>query len=200
MLNSVPGNTRQRLTADDRRRQLVGIGLRMLTTVPIHQLSIDAVATEAGISRGLLFHYFPTKRDFYIAVMRAAGRRLLRQTRPDPALPPPDQLRQLLTAYVAFVERRRDAYISWVRGAAGGDTFVVEVYDETRAELTARVVALVDGADSFVVHAWWAYVEDLTIEWAGTPQRRFSADTLVGHALTALAILPGLGGTDPGAY
>lgn len=189
MLNSVAQSTRQRLTADDRRRQLVGIGLRMLTTVPIHQLSIDAVATEAGISRGLLFHYFPTKRDFYIAVMRAAGRRLLRQTRPDPALEPADQLRQLLTAYVAFVERRRDAYISWVRGAAGGDTFVVEVYDETRAELTARVVALVEGADSFVVHAWWAYVEDLTIEWAGTPQRRFPANTLVDHSIAALAAL-----------
>jgi AcrR family transcriptional regulator len=186
MLNSVPG---QRLTADDRRRQLVGIGLRMLTTVPIHQLSIDAVAAEAGISRGLLFHYFPTKRDFYIAVMRAAGRRLLRQTRPDPSLPPADQLRQLLTAYVAFVERRRDAYISWVRGAAGGDTFAVEVYDETRAELTARVVALADGADPFVVHAWWAYVEDLAIQWAGTPQRGFPAAALVDHAIAALRAL-----------
>jgi AcrR family transcriptional regulator len=189
MLNSVAENTRRRLTADDRRRQLVGIGLRMLATVPIHQLPVDAVAAEAGISRGLLFHYFPTKRDFYVAVIRAAGRRLLRQTRPDPSAPPADQLRQVLTAYVAFVERRRDAYISWVRGAAGGDTFVVEVYDETRAELTARVVALVDGADSFVVHAWWAYVEDLAIEWAGATPRALSAGALVDHAIAALQAL-----------
>src|SRR4051812_41198050 len=67
---------RRRLSAEDRRKQLVGIGLMMLRTQPIHELSIDAVAAEAGISRGLLFHYFPTKRDFYVEVMSAAGRRL----------------------------------------------------------------------------------------------------------------------------
>ena len=107
MLNSM----RQRLPAEDRRRQLVGIGLMMLRNRPIHELSIDAVAEEAGISRGLLFHYFPTKRDFYIAVISAAGRRLLRVTKPDPTLPPDEQLRQMLLAFVAFVSRRRDSYI-----------------------------------------------------------------------------------------
>src|SRR5687768_5906866 len=112
---SVDGR-RRRLSADDRRKQLVGIGLMMLRAQPIHELSIDAVAAEAGISRGLLFHYFPTKRDFYIAVMRAAGRRLLRVTKPDASLPPADQLRQMLLAFVAFVGRRRDSYISFVRG------------------------------------------------------------------------------------
>ncbi len=197
MLNSVVAeNTRRRLTADDRRKQLVGIGLRMLTVHPIHELSIDAVATEAGISRGLLFHYFPTKRDFYVEVMRAAGRRLLRQTRPDPALPADEQLRAMLTAYVAFVDRRRDAYISWVRGAAGGDTFVVEVYDETRAALTERVLALLaDGsAARLTVHAWFAYVEDLAIEWSAEPagQRALTADDLIDHAVTALDALRAL--------
>src|SRR6266508_1775381 len=106
MLNSVVAeNTRRRLTADDRRKQLVGIGLRMLTTRPIHELSVDTVAAEAGISRGLLFHYFPTKRDFYVEVMRAASRRLLRQTRPSADLPPAEQLRAMLTAYISFVAR-----------------------------------------------------------------------------------------------
>ncbi len=202
MLNSVSETTRRRLSADDRRRQLVGIGLQMLTTQPIHQLSIDAVAEQAGISRGLLFHYFPTKRDFYVAVMRAAGRRLLRQTRPDPALPPTEQLRQMLTAYVAFVDRRRDAYISWVRGAAGGDTFVVEVYDETRAALTTRVLGTlgesavaVDAASArrMTVHAWFAYVEDLALEWSALAEPRpLGAGDLVDLAIAALDALLGL--------
>ncbi|MEV6284533.1 TetR/AcrR family transcriptional regulator [Kribbella sp. NPDC051770] len=190
---------RRRLSADDRRKQLVGIGLMMLRTQPIHDLSIDAVAAEAGISRGLLFHYFPTKRDFYIAVMRAAGRRLLRVTRPDDSLPRADQLQQMLLAFVAFVGRRRDSYISFVRGAAGGDVFVVEVYAETRAALTARVLALLDqpGEDRpgsplrLTVHAWLAYVEDLAIEWSGLPEseRPYSAEHLVDRALSALKAL-----------
>ncbi|ADB36035.1 transcriptional regulator, TetR family [Kribbella flavida DSM 17836] len=190
---------RRRLTAEDRRKQLVGIGLMMLRTQPIHELSVDAVAAEAGISRGLLFHYFPTKRDFYVAVMRAAGRRLLRVTAPDPALPPPEQLRQMLLSFVAFINRRRDSYISFVRGAAGGDAFVVEVYAETRAALTARVLALLDLADAdrpaspdrLTVHAWLAYVEDLAIEWSGlsASARPCSAEALVDQSLAALKAL-----------
>jgi AcrR family transcriptional regulator len=200
MLNSV----RQRLTAEDRRKQLVGIGLMMLRTQPIHELSIDAVAAQAGISRGLLFHYFPTKRDFYLAVVSAAGRRLLRVTKPDPSLPAEDQLRQMLLAFVEFVTRRRDSYISFVRGAGGGDLHVVEIYAETRAGLATRVLELLgDSAAAtspasptrMTVHAWLAYVEDLAIEWSGLPEsdRPSSAAELVAHAIAALHGLRALG-------
>jgi AcrR family transcriptional regulator len=111
-----------RLTADDRRKQLIGIGLRQLTDRPIHELSLDEIAAEAGISRGLLFHYFPTKRDYYTAVVQAAANRLIRQTTPDPDAPPVEQLAQSLDAYVAFVERRREPYLALFRGAAGAQT------------------------------------------------------------------------------
>ena len=88
MLNSVstdtPGlGTRSRLSPEDRRRQLLGIGLRMLVDKPIQDLSLDAVAGEAGISRSLLFHYFPTKTDYYDAVIGAAVRRVLRNIAPE---------------------------------------------------------------------------------------------------------------------
>ncbi|WBQ05531.1 TetR/AcrR family transcriptional regulator [Kribbella sp. CA-293567] len=195
------GETRKRLTAEDRRKQLVGIGLMMLRTQPIHELSIDAVAAEAGISRGLLFHYFPTKRDFYVEVMSAAGRRLLRVTKPDPSLPRDEQLRQMLLSFVAFVTRRRDSYISFVRGAAGGDNFVVEVYAATRAGLTARVLDLLDEPEQapasqtrMAVHAWLAYVEDLAIEWSGLPEadRPSTPEDLVTHFIAALQALRAL--------
>ncbi len=192
---------RRRLSAEDRRKQLVGIGLMMLRTQPIHELSIDAVAAEAGISRGLLFHYFPTKRDFYVEVMSAAGRRLLRVTKPDPTLPAEEQLRQMLLSFVAFVTRRRDSYISFVRGAAGGDVFVVEVYAATRAGLTTRVLDLLGepiqepaSPIRMTVHAWLAYVEDLTIEWSGLlePDRPSTPEALVDQSIAALHALRSL--------
>ena len=74
MLNSVSAPVRRRLSASDRRRQLVGIGLAKIVETPIQDLSLDDVAAEAGISRGLLFHYFPTKTDFYRECVAAAGR------------------------------------------------------------------------------------------------------------------------------
>ncbi|MEU4288330.1 TetR/AcrR family transcriptional regulator [Kribbella sp. NPDC026596] len=190
----------ERWTSDDRRKQLIRIGLMMLRTQPIHELSIDAVAGQAGISRGLLFHYFPSKRDYYVAVISAAGRRLLRVTKPDESLPPDQQLREMLTQFVAFITRRRTAYISFVRGAAGGDDFAVEVYDETRAGLTKRILTYLgtpEVADEpasreyMRVHAWLAYTEDLAIEWSGLPEedRPYSDKFLVDHAIDALQTL-----------
>src|SRR5687768_9455176 len=83
---------RRRLSADERRRQLVGIGLARIVDTPIQDLSLDEVAAEAGISRGLLFHYFPTKTDFYLACIAAAGRRMLRTTAPDEDAPGTEQV------------------------------------------------------------------------------------------------------------
>ncbi|MER7246706.1 TetR/AcrR family transcriptional regulator [Kribbella sp. NPDC000426] len=189
-----------RLSAEDRKKQLVKIGLMMLRDKPIHELSIDAIAGQAGISRGLLFHYFPSKRDYYVAVISAAGRRLLRVTKPDGSLAPEDQLREMLTQFVAFIERRRTAYISFVRGAAGGDDFAVEVYDETRAGLTKRVLTYIGtpevadepkSLDYLRIHAWLSYAEDLAIEWSGLPEqdRPYTADYLITHAIEALHTL-----------
>jgi AcrR family transcriptional regulator len=189
-----------RLSAEDRKKQLVRIGLMMLRTQPIHELSIDAIAGQAGISRGLLFHYFPSKRDYYVAVISAAGRRLLRVTKPDESLPPEEKLREMLTQFVAFISRRRTAYISFVRGAAGGDDIAVEVYDETRAGLTKRVLTYIgtpEVADEpasreyMRIHAWLAYAEDLAIEWSGLPEdeRPYSDKSLVDHTIDALHTL-----------
>ena len=196
MLNSMD----HRLSAEDRKKQLVKIGLMMLRTQPIHELSIDAIAGQAGISRGLLFHYFPSKRDYYVAVISAAGRRLLRVTKPDESLPPEEKLREMLMQFVAFISRRRTAYISFVRGAAGGDDYAVEVYDETRAGLTKRIltyIATPEVADEpaspeyMRIHAWLAYAEDLAIEWSGLPEdeRPYSDKFLVDHAIEALHTL-----------
>jgi AcrR family transcriptional regulator len=196
MLNSMD----HRLTADDRRKQLVRLGLMMLRTKPIHELSIDEIAGQAGISRGLLFHYFPSKRDYFLAVISAAGRRLLRVTKPDESLPDDEKLREMLTQFIEFIARRRTAYISFVRGAAGGDDFVVEVYDETRAGLTKRVLTYLGepevaeeptSREYLRVHAWLSYAEDLAIEWSGLPEddRPYSEQYLVDHSIEALRTL-----------
>ena len=68
-----PRAARLRRSAGDRRAQLVQIGLELLPTTPVQELTFDEVARRAGISRSLLFHYFATKRDYYTAVTRAAA-------------------------------------------------------------------------------------------------------------------------------
>jgi AcrR family transcriptional regulator len=193
MLNSVSGTVRRRLSAEDRRRQLVGIGLAKIVDTPIQDLSMDEVATEAGISRGLLFHYFPTKTDFYLACIAAAGRRILRNTAPSPDDTGPVQVRTMVTAMVEQVDRRREFYLTLVHGSGVADPRLAEVHESVRSVSTDRVVAALglDAALREVVHAWWAYVEDRALTWSAVPppERPHTLEALVAHCERALAAL-----------
>lgn len=206
MLNSVsahettgssPAPRRTRLTHDDRRRQLLGIGLAKLVDKPIQHLSIDEVAAEAGISRGLLFHYFPTKRDFYLACIEAAGRRILRNTEADATLPPREQVESMVRLFVEQIDRRRAFYLSLLHGTGTADVSLVEVYDAIWDQATTRVMTALslEPATRPVVHAWWAYVEDQALSWsAEAPGRRTrSLEELVTHSVRALDALLGVG-------
>src|SRR4051812_15432176 len=78
---------RLRRSADDRRAQLVRIGLELLPTTPVQELTIDEVARRAGISRSLLFHYFATKRDYLTAGAPAPAAVLQEHPLPRPGAP-----------------------------------------------------------------------------------------------------------------
>ncbi|PUA80256.1 TetR/AcrR family transcriptional regulator [Nocardioides currus] len=201
MLNSVSDPVRRRLSAEDRRRQLVGIGLSRIVDTPIQDLSLDAVAAEAGISRGLLFHYFPTKTDFYLACIAAAGRRILRNTAPSSDDPGPEQVRSMLVAMIEQIDRRRAFYLTLVHGSGVADPRVSEVYDSVRSVSTDRVMAALglDAAAYDLVHAWWAYVEDRALSWSAEPAdgRTTSLEDLVAHCERVLALLGGTGSGQP---
>ena len=109
---------RVRMTPDDRRRQLVGIGLRKFVERPVQELSLDEVAAEAGVSRGLLFHYFPTKTDYHRAVVEAARRRVGRNVSPDAGVVGEAAVRQVVERFLDQVARRRASYVALVLGQA----------------------------------------------------------------------------------
>lgn len=192
MLNSVEADhTRRRLSQDERRRQLLGIGLSMLVEKPIQDLSIDAVAAEAGISRGLLFHYFPTKTDYYDAVIGAALRRVLRNTAPDEGVDPAVASEQFVSRVYAQIERRREFYVALVFGngtiAVGGNRL-----ESWRMTIARRLMAALGLGEETVpvLHAWTAYVEDRALLWTGSdPSDRVALEVDVAHCCRALDAL-----------
>ncbi len=170
---AVPGRARLRRSAGDRRAQLVEIGLELLPTTPIQELTIDEVARRAGISRSLLFHYFATKREYYTAVTRAAADLLWEHLLPRPGTPPEERVTGMLDRYVGWVETFRETHLAFVRGAAGGDPWVSEVYEETRDRLVeAALTALElpgDARRRQLILAWFAFTEDLVASWVREP-------------------------------
>src|SRR3954464_11230612 len=100
---TAPTPPRTRLTPDQRRGQLLDLGVRLLATRSLDELSIDVLAEEAGISRGLLYHYFGGKHAFREAVVRRAADELIAQTAPPADGDPLERLQVSLAAYVEYV-------------------------------------------------------------------------------------------------
>jgi len=125
---------RTRLSPDARRAQLIALGVDMLATRTLDELSVEEIAKQAGISRGLLFHYFASKQEFHVEVARAAAAELIARTEPDRSLPPLDALHGALTAFMDYVVENPDNYKSLVRGAASGDADMRAIFDLTSSK------------------------------------------------------------------
>src|SRR5579871_2953848 len=66
-------DARVRLDVDERRAQLLELGLKIFGSQEYESIAIDDIAERAGMSKGLLYHYFSSKRGFYVAVVRHAA-------------------------------------------------------------------------------------------------------------------------------
>jgi AcrR family transcriptional regulator len=166
---------RIRLSPEARRAQLIELGVEMLATRRLDELSVELIAQTAGISRGLLFHYFSSKQEFHLEVARAAAAEMIRRTEPDPALSPVEALRAGLTSFIDYVEQNPDNYKSLVRGAASGDAEMRAIFDRTRTAMAQRILEVVAGADlevqprlTLAIHGWVAYVEECVVRWIDT--------------------------------
>jgi AcrR family transcriptional regulator len=161
-----------RLRPEDRREQLLAAGLELVGARSFEGVSMEDVAAAARVSRTLVFHYFPSKRAFQVAVAQRATDELVRAARPDPTLPALEQLRAGVRTYLDFVEARPGAYLSLVRGAGGGDAELRRVTDGARAELADLVL---DGVGlparerppllHLAVRGWLAAVEEMVVLW-----------------------------------
>lgn len=160
-----------RLDVDERRAQLIALGLQFFSGRAYDEVPIEDLAREAGISKGLLYHYFPTKRDFYVATVREAAKQLLDRTQPDKALPPIERLRSGLDTYLAYVEQHGPAYTALLRGGIGSDAEVAQVIEATRTEFLGRLLeglsldASVDPSIRVVLRGYVGFVEAASLDW-----------------------------------
>ncbi|MFI7119815.1 TetR/AcrR family transcriptional regulator [Amycolatopsis sp. NPDC049868] len=197
MASSTSGKSRSRLTTAERREQLLRIGARLFAERPYDDVWIEQVADIAEVSRGLLYHYFPTKRDFVTEVIRAQGERLLEMTKSDPTLPVEEQLTAGLDAYLRYVEANEDGYRALHSGTSIAVDGVREVLDNNFAEQGRRILEVLcpDGeppeALRVLVRGWLAFVVAVCLDWL--KYRRLTRDEirdLCAKALLDLVDLP----------
>lgn len=200
---STSAAARVRMSPDSRREQLLELGVRLLSTRPLEDLSIEVLAEEAGISRGLLYHYFGGKQEFHTAVVRRAADDLYRVTAPSGDGSPLDQLSGSLARYVDYVSDNYEGYVSLIRSAAGGHEGLREIYESARDALTdrifdqpvtaeARAFGLADTpAVRLLVSGWSSFVEQVVVGWVRDPAGLTRDELLRTLAESLPAILAG---------
>ncbi|MFE2280718.1 TetR/AcrR family transcriptional regulator [Streptomyces sp. NPDC059454] len=195
------GRTRRRLSTAERREQLLSVGARLFSESPYDDVRIEQVAEIAGVSRGLLYHYFPAKRDFFAAVVERESERMLRMTAAVPGLPVREQLTAGLDAYLEYVEAHAHGYRAFHRAEAAGDRAVRRVYRRALAAQERQILAALARDPEFgpvfearpdtrlAVRGWLAFTTAVCLEWLrdSEPDREQVRDLCARALLGVLA-------------
>ena len=159
-----------RLDLDSRRAQLLELGIDLFTKHAYEDISIDDLAKEAGISKGLLYHYFRGKREFYVETVRAASRRLQLLTTPDPALPPPERMRAAIDAHLRYIQEHGAVYVTVYRSGVAIAPEVREILEQHREVITRYLLDAIGVRHprpllQASLRAWIAMVEGASLDW-----------------------------------
>lgn len=170
---------RIRLDNDQRRAQLLELAKRAFSDRSYDEVSIDDLARVANISKGLLYHYFPTKRDLYVAGLREIADELVDAVlRVAADLPPIDRLRASVDAYLEHIARHSRAFVALMRGGIGSDPEVAAVVEAVRTRLFDKLLSgsalasLVtsDARLEIAMRGWIGFVEAASIDWCANPR------------------------------
>jgi AcrR family transcriptional regulator len=196
---AAPVKRRVRLDTDERRAQLLELSRRAFNERPYDRVSMEEITAAAGISKGLLYHYFPTKRDLYVAGLRETSRQLI--TLVTAALEhcqtPIERVRAGLDVYLEFVSAASGGLLALMRGGIGSDAEVATVVEETRRAFLDQFMMNSPIAHMFVreplfrltARGWLGMVEAMSIEWVSKPE--VSRETL--RELLVVSLISGVG-------
>lgn len=188
---------RTRLSVDERREQLIALGEELFSARPFDEISIDDIAARARISKGLLYHYFGSKRDFYVEVVRSGVRALRAVTAVPDTVPEPERTARSLDAYLAYVEAHAAGYEQLMGSGGGADPEIAAIIDDSRGEFAGRVLEGLrrtgtDWGDGeappllrSAVRGWVGMVEGVSLDWLA--HRDVSRAVLGRFLLRALA-------------
>ncbi|MEU6727276.1 TetR/AcrR family transcriptional regulator [Nonomuraea wenchangensis] len=156
---------------DRRREELMAAALELFSTRDAEDVSIDDVASAAGASRALVYHYFGGKQELYVAALKSAAEQLESRLRPQDGGRPLDDLASGLGRYFDFVEEHAAGFAALLRGGpANRSGEVGEIVDGVRRRLF-RLIQEQMGVEepSAVLRAtlrsWIASVETAGLDW-----------------------------------
>jgi AcrR family transcriptional regulator len=182
----------RRMDVDERRAQLLERGAQLFTSHPYDELSMKQIASKVGISKALLYHYFPSKQAFFEETLSTWAERLRERTEPDPELPPVEQLTSSLDGFLSLVEENSVAYRNLMQSATGVPA-IRDLIEEVRRATAQRILEGMypDGAPPkarTAVSGWLWFMDGACLNWIEhrDVERGELRDLLLGVLMGAL--------------
>lgn len=205
---AAPSAQRRRLSPEERRNELLALGAEVFGRRPYDEVRIDEIAERAGVSRALMYHYFPDKRAFFAAVVRAEGERLFAATNtpPEPGQTLFEQLRNGVMAYLRYDERHPHGAWAAYLGMGRADPVLRGIEDVDNDRQADRILnRLAESAGGplaedlqrnvrTTVYGWLAFTFELCRQRVLDPSldAEYIADSCAHALLDALGRTPGL--------
>ncbi|MGA5536961.1 TetR/AcrR family transcriptional regulator [Mycolicibacterium nivoides] len=200
--------SRRRLSPADRRNELLALGAEVFGQRPYDEVRIDEIAERAGVSRALMYHYFPDKRAFFAAVVQAEGERLFEATStpPEPGQSLFGQLRAGVLAYLRYDEEHPHGAWAAYMGLGRTDPVLRGVDDVDNDRQADRIMGRIADAVSepldakverdlrATVYGWLALTFEMCRQRLKDPSidAGFVADSCAHALLDAVGRVPGL--------
>ncbi len=164
------GPSYTRLGVDERRRQLLDAGAALFAANSFEEISMRQIAEAAGVSKPLLYHYFASKDELFIAAVTEAASELQALIEPSGEGTPVEQLTASLDGYLGWVEANGEAWASLMQSAASlpAARELVEGFRERTLELALRELT---GARKprpalrTAVKGWLGFMDAAILDW-----------------------------------
>nr|WP_312867048.1 TetR/AcrR family transcriptional regulator [Streptomyces zagrosensis] len=146
-------------------------GRRLFADTSYDALSMDDIARQAGVAKGLIYYYFKSKRGYYLAIIEDAVAELVARAEQTRDLPPAERVQQTIDGYLRYAQHHQAAYRAIVTGGVGFDSQVLAIRDGVRERLISTIGALAWGLSSpppvarLALIGWMASVEGITLDW-----------------------------------
>ncbi|MFJ3910197.1 TetR family transcriptional regulator [Streptomyces sp. 2132.2] len=186
--------TRRRMGVEERRQQLIGVALELFSHRSPDDVSIDEIAAAAGISRPLVYHYFPGKLSLYEAALRRAADELAQRFVEPKEGPLGARLLRVMGRFFAFVDDHGPGFSALMRGGpAVGSNRTNAMIDEVRQAAYEQIVTHIGIEDpparlQLVVRSWVSLAESTALIWLeGRKIPRAELELQLVHDFAALA-------------
>ncbi|MFG2262675.1 TetR/AcrR family transcriptional regulator [Streptomyces sp. NPDC048720] len=185
---------RRRMGVEERRQQLIGVALDLFSRRSPDEVSIDEIAAAAGISRPLVYHYFPGKLSLYEAALKRASEDLASRFAEPHEGPLGARLLRVMRRYFDFVDEHGPGFSALMRGGpAVGSSTTNALIDSVRQAAYEQMLAHLGVTDApprleLVVRSWISLAEATALIWLdGRRVPRAELEVQLVHDFAALA-------------